>query len=44
MGYDDALEVGEFVAVGDCIDDMSCKIADTVINKISIDIYSSYFT
>jgi hypothetical protein len=23
MGYDDALEVDEFVVVGDCIDDMS---------------------
>jgi hypothetical protein len=23
MGYDDALEVEEFVVVGDCIDDMS---------------------
>jgi hypothetical protein len=24
MGCDDALEVEEFVVVGDCIDDMSC--------------------
>jgi hypothetical protein len=68
MGCDDALEVEEFIVVGDCIDDMSGlsvdqhkqywkskqnsyeinsfsltgKIADTIVNKFSIDIHSSY--